>query len=454
MDPFTARKRVTAALDAVDAAHEVLRAMSTELVGNAFRVEIAGRLEGQDRLNRGLAYRLVGEIVDPPDGHDVGLPVRDQLCTRLRVTRGEINRRAKIAARIRPRRSLAGPPLPPLLPMLAEAVEAGLIGDDHITAVCSALDVLPTCVPAEEVVRAERTLVKHAVAQDAAFVKEVGRKLADTLNPDGLFDERDRAARRGLTLGRQGPDGMSRLSGQLTPEARAYLEAIGAAVRPGHHLPGCDQTVVDAATDTRSAAQRLHDAFAWGLWAGIGSGNLGQHRGMPVTVIARTTVEAMEQAIQAMHDPTVPMPPPARTGGGSSLPMRDLIRMAGAGSRHYLAVFENHSDRPLYLARSQRIASVDQRMFCYARDGGCTRPNCTVPGYFSEVHHAPAWEPDGATDVDKVFFACGPDNQAEADGIYETTVTDEGRLAWSDGPGPPEINHIHHPDELLGDDDP
>jgi hypothetical protein len=148
------------------------------------------------------------------------------------------------------------------------------------------------------------------------------------------------------------------------------------------------------------------------------------------------------------------MPPPATTGGGSSLPMRDLIAMAAEGSLHYLAVFDGHRNRPLYLGRSRRIASADQRIICYARDGGCTRPNCTVPGYQCEAHHAPAWLPDGATDADKVFFACGPDNQAEADGEYQTVVTGDGRLGWSDGTGPPQINRLHHPEELLGDDDP
>jgi hypothetical protein len=212
--------------------------------------------------------------------------------------------------------------------------------------------------------------------------------------------------------------------------------------------------VVDAATDTRTAAQRLHDAAAWGWRTAIASGDLGTHRGVPVTVIARTTVAELEQAVQAMADPSVPMPPPARTGGGSSLPMRDVIRMAAGGSLHYLAVFENHSDRPLYLGRSKRIASIDQRIICYARDGGCTRPNCTVPGYHSEVHHAPGWSSGGATDADKLFFACGPDNQAEADGKYQTTVTEKGRLGWSDGTDPPQVNRIHHPEELLGDDDP
>jgi hypothetical protein len=40
-------------------------------------------------------------------------------------------------------------------------------------------------------------------------------------------------------------------------------------------------------------------------------------------------------------------------------------------------------------------------------------------------------------------------------GELRTQVVDGGRLGWTDGTGPPEINHAHHPDELLrGDPDP
>ncbi len=39
-------------------------------------------------------------------------------------------------------------------------------------------------------------------------------------------------------------------------------------------------------------------------------------------------------------------------------------------------------------------------------------------------------------------------------GEARTVVTEEGRLGWTDGTGPPEINHAHHPDELLADPDP
>lgn len=293
------------------------------MVGNAFRVEVADRLETQLRVIGGLSYRMFAELADPPDGDDrpvtrPGVKLRDVLAHRLRPVPAEVGRRFKVVARITARRSLAGQPLPPELPALADAVSEGAVGERHVKEICDAIDVLPAAVANHEA-RAERTLVGHARRQDAAFVATVGRRLADTLNPDG----------------------MSRLSGWVTPEGRAYLEALQAAVRPGHHVPGAEQAVVDAATDTRTNPQRLHDALLWGLRAGLESGNLGTHRGIPVTVIATVTVDQMEQAARAMADPAVPMPAPARTGGGSSLPMRELIRMAGNGI-HYLAVFDGH----------------------------------------------------------------------------------------------------------------
>jgi hypothetical protein len=87
--------------------------------------------------------------------------------------------------------------------------------------------------------------------------------------------------------------------------------------------------------------------------------------------------------------------------------------------------------------------------YSHARDGGCTRPNCLEPGYHSEIHHSPDWATGGATDADTLFFACAPDHGLVTNGHQHTTVTDTGRLAWTDGTRPPEINHAHHPEELL-----
>jgi hypothetical protein len=412
-----ARERITSALDAVDAAHNLLRDTPSDLVGNRFRVEVAERLETQERANRGLMYRIFAEIADPPDEAGSMAQMRSVLWKRLRITPNEITRRFRLAVRVRPRRSLTGPALPPELPHLAAAVEAGAVGDDHIRSVCRAIDLLPACVSPADTTAAERTLVEHATKVDAGIVVKLGQRIADYLNPDGLFSDEDRARRRGLHLGQQGPDGMSRLSGLLDPEARP--------------------------------AQRCHDALKLGLETAIASGGLGVHRGHPVTVVVTTTLAELNRAADAAVDASVPMPAPARTGGGSRLPMRDLIRMA-AKAIHYLAVFDDHTERPLYLGRQKRVATVDQRLICYARDRGCTRPNCLESGYRCEVHHSPDWARGGRTDADKLFFACRPNHGMASRGELRTVVTENGRLGWTDGTGPPEVNHAHHPDELLG----
>lgn len=457
--PELIRDQLRADLELIDAALARVRATSTDLLGNAFRVELAERLENQHRVNRGLSYRIFGELADPPDGpNDSAMPAAvrlvDVIRTRLRIPAGEVRRRMKVAARITPRRSLSGPPTPPELPELGAAVAAGEIGEDHLQEVCTALNRLRHNVSTEDRDRAERTLVAHARTQDANFVAAVGQKLADTLNPDGTFDDTDRARRRALVVSRPGVDGMSKISGYLTPRARAAFDAVAAAVRPGHHVPESEKTVVDAATDTRTASQRAHDAFEWGLTTAISSGQLGTHRGLPVTIIATTTVAELEQAAAACVDPDVPMPAPARTGSGTTLPMRDLIAAAGAGALQYLLVFENHCQRPLYLGRSHRLATPDQRIACYGRDHGCTHPNCDAPGDRSEVHHAVDFTNGGPTDADNLYFACGRSNRAVSQGIYATTVTAEGRLGWTDGTGPPQVNRLHHPEELLADTDP
>ena len=257
-----------------------MRALSSDEVGNEFRVEMAERLETQERTNRGLMYRVFGEIADPPD--EVGLvpALADRLWARLRIPRTEIKRRMKLAGRLRPRRQLSGEPLPPELAVVARAVESGTIGEDHLRTICRAIDVLPSCVSVVDRGDVEASLVREASKNDAEFVKVVGRRIDEIFNPDGHYDEADRARRRGLLLGAQGPDGMSRLSGWIDPETRCYVEAVSAAVRPGRHLP--DGTLAEV-PDERSPAQRCHDGLKLGLKAGMASGQMGAHRGHPVT---------------------------------------------------------------------------------------------------------------------------------------------------------------------------
>ncbi|WP_414738900.1 hypothetical protein [Mycobacterium nebraskense] len=79
MSAEQARERTGAALDAIDAAHNVPRETSSDVASNEFRIDVADRLETQNRTNRGLMYRFFGEIADPPDGSWFVPAVRDKL---------------------------------------------------------------------------------------------------------------------------------------------------------------------------------------------------------------------------------------------------------------------------------------------------------------------------------------------------------------------------------------
>ncbi len=91
------------------------------------------------------------------------------------------------------------------------------------------------------------------------------------------------------------------------------------------------------------------------------------------------------------------------TGSGTLLPIRDVIRMA-SHAYHYLAVFDRHSECPLYLGRTRRTASASQRIMLHANVRGCTFPTCTVPGYQCEVDHITGWANGGPTDIDDLTF--------------------------------------------------
>ena len=86
--------------------------------------------------------------------------------------------------------------------------------------------------------KAEQDLATVACQYRPDELQRYAVHYALVLNPDGSFSDRDRARRRGITVGPQGFDGMSRISGYLTPEARRLGGGVGQVGRPGHVQPG------------------------------------------------------------------------------------------------------------------------------------------------------------------------------------------------------------------------
>jgi hypothetical protein len=211
---------------------------------------------------------------------------------------------------------------------------------------------------------------------------------------------------------------------------------------PDDQSPTIDATPSQEAikADHRSTAQRNHDGLTALCRAMLACGQLGSHHGLPVSIIVKTTLQELESAAGK-----------AITGGGTWLPMSDVIRMA-AHAHHYLAVFDNHTAVALYLGKSRRIAAPGQRLVLHVTDRGCSFPGCPVPGYLCQVHHVHEWAAGGATDIDTLTFACGPHHQLIDHG-WKTRKRADGTTEWIPPPhldhGQPRTNNHHHPQRHL-----
>ena len=380
----------------------------------------------------------------------------DVLGVRLHISGAEAKRRVQDGADLGPRRSITGEPLPPAREHLAAAQAAGTISGEHIAILNSFHKKLPGWVDTPTRAGWEQALVTEAAAgQSPEELAAAADALAFLANQDGPEpDEAEKARKRCFTLGRQGADGMSKISGLLTPEARALVEAgIDKLGAPGMANPDDDQPCICGTPsqaqidgDTRSPAQRNHDALAALGQIALQSQKLGEHNGLPVTVVVTTTL----QDLQAGTGMTL-------THTGTKLGIGDLVNLAArAGAHHYLAVFDRHTNVPLYLGRARRTASAGQRLVLLARDRGCTRPGCTAPASRSQAHHAGTdWQHDGHTDITNLAPACGPDNRLATEGGWHTTITG-GRAHWHPPPlldtSQPRTNTYWHP-QLHPDDE-
>jgi hypothetical protein len=188
-------------------------------------------------------------------------------------------------------------------------------------------------------------------------------------------------------------------------------------------------------------AQRQHDALVAVGRSVLESGELGQHNGLATSLIIRTTLQDLESRAGV-----------GVSGGGTVIPIADIIRLA-ARSNQYLAVFDKATGSALDLFRARRVASPAQRIMLIARDGGCTKPGCTVGAYGCQVHHAARdWADDGQTNVDELGLACGPDNRMVGPGGWRTRINVDNDVEWIPPPGldtgQARVNDYHRPERL------
>jgi hypothetical protein len=208
-------------------------------------------------------------------------------------------------------------------PNTAEALREGVIGLDHAGVVARVMAKIPHKVDAEKRTNTEMALADLCRKHTPGQVEAIGERIVEYLDPDGtLADDTDRARKRGFSVGKPATDLMSTVAGHLDPVTRALLDVMLAVwAAPGMNNPddplspsgAADDPTVDkdllqaaADNDTRSAAQRNHDAVKSMLMYLLESGQLGKtHHGLPVQVIINMTKDQLDQYMLEQASPEV-----------------------------------------------------------------------------------------------------------------------------------------------------
>ncbi len=254
----SSREEIVEVSNAFDAALDRFCELSFDVLTTP---ELLGKLEHFERATRRLRapqHTIINQLDAQAGEEELGGTLRCALADRLRITKAEASRRIADAEDLGERRALTGEPLAPRLSHTAAAQRDGLIGDGHVKVIRSFFAHLPAEVDLGTREAAEADLAGKAGGYRPDELATYAQRIMDWLHPDGEFSDAERARKRGIMLGKQEFDGMSRLSGLVTPDLRAAIESMLAKLAaPGACNPDDETPVVDATPD-EDAVRRDH----------------------------------------------------------------------------------------------------------------------------------------------------------------------------------------------------
>jgi hypothetical protein len=305
------------------------------------------------------------------------------------------------------------------LPQLTAAVRAGVLDAEPVARLDRMIAALPCSVQDRVAVAADAPVVELVRTAGPDAVAGLRPFLLGIVGVEEPYTDADRARVREVTLGRQGDDGMTPISGALTPELASVLQRLMADyASPGSltgtadgadgadaadSADGADAAGAESAGvgDMRTPGQRRHDALFAAVSAGYGRGReLVPGRGT-TTIVAAVTLEQLAARSGSVV-----------TDAGVRVSVADLVETCDARDL-FLQVMDFHG-RSLYLGRSRRLGSVDQYLALVGEEGAGSSPGAVTPPAFCQIHHITSWLAGGGTDLPNLTLV-GPVAHAGVD---------------------------------------
>jgi hypothetical protein len=298
---------------------------------------------------------------------------------RLAITRADAKRRVQRAGQL------------VALPILGEAVEAGVLHPDQITAIVDTIARFPSWATEEDVESTQRILVRAAPSVDAVVIRGLGREILDRLDQDGPEPrEAPLAQPRNELHFTVRRSGRVAFTGELDQESGALLTgALSSFSTPVNN---------DGEPDLRSPAERHGDAFADILKLVADGGSLPADGGQkPHLTVTISWANLRENAGRATLDnATLGLPTTLTAGQARRIACDAKVLPIVLGSRA----------EPLDVGRSTRTIPAAIRKAVVFRDGGCAFPSCPRPQHWTDVHHIRHWADGGPTALENLTLLC------------------------------------------------
>ena len=246
-------------------------------------------------------HALINQLDAQAGEEELGGTLCSALADRLRITKAEAGRRIADAADLGERRALTGEPLAPQLTATAAAQRDGLIGDGHVKVIRRFFAHLPAEVDLGTREAAEADLAGKAGGYRPDELATYAQRIMDWLNPDGEFSDEERARKRGIAIGQAG------IRRNVTPQRPSDPRVAGrhrgrcwpnwpppGACNPEDETPFVDERAPErmrcAAITDRQPSATTTDSSP-GMRGLLMSGKLGQHNGLPVSIVVTTTLQ-------------------------------------------------------------------------------------------------------------------------------------------------------------------
>ena len=249
-------------IDQANALADTVLAGLRDIVDGAF-----WKLLPDDQLDFGRRLEMLARTVYAAQVHQAGEIdtqglAADRSCTStaalLRqafvISPADAKARVAAARQILPRLMPTGAEAPPILPELAEAVDCGAVGPEHVKIIVETMaKVPPKADRSPGPVRA--TLVDTAIDCDPNYLGHAAQRILDKVDPDGDLDDTTPASKMELHFGtRSTRTGLTPIKGQLDDYG---VEVVKKAI-DGLAAPRPEQ---DGVRDPRPAATRSAQAL-------------------------------------------------------------------------------------------------------------------------------------------------------------------------------------------------